>query len=110
MIAVWRCLLAQVERHILQGETHLAKQLHLIAELERHRHAPGALKQSHHHERNAGPSPAESGTHFSEKQEQGHEQIEVTEVWGPQARCWEAHGSAAYHLVSSRGRGLILHG
>jgi hypothetical protein len=30
--------LAEVERHILQGETHLAKQLALIAELERHGH------------------------------------------------------------------------
>ena len=30
--------LAEVERHILQGETHLAKQLALIAELEHHGH------------------------------------------------------------------------
>ena len=30
--------LAEVERHIVQGETHLAKQSALIAELERHGH------------------------------------------------------------------------
>jgi hypothetical protein len=30
--------LAEVERHMVQGETHLAKQLTLIAELERHGH------------------------------------------------------------------------
>ena len=30
--------LAEVERHIVQGEAHLAKQLPLIAELERHGH------------------------------------------------------------------------
>ena len=30
--------LAEVERHIAQGETHLGKQLALIAELERHGH------------------------------------------------------------------------
>ena len=57
--------LAEVERHIVQGETHLAKQSALIAELERHGHdTRGRPSGAHHHERNAGAPPAGSGTHF----------------------------------------------
>jgi hypothetical protein len=55
--------LAEAERHIVQGETHLARQFALIAELERRGHdtrcAQAVLTTM-----SAGALPAGSGTHF----------------------------------------------
>jgi hypothetical protein len=56
--------LAEAERHIVQGETHLARQFALIAELERRGHDTRCAPSGpHHHEKSAGALPAGSGTH-----------------------------------------------